>query len=66
LEAVSTPRERQWTSTLQELAEGKADGWFDSTSPALIMIGAALKIDATEKDVFCTSDEIEASLKKTG
>jgi len=43
LEAVSTPRERLWASTLQELAEGKADDWFDSNSPALIMVGEALK-----------------------
>ena len=43
LEAVSTPRERLWTSTLQELAVGKADQWFDSASPALIMIGEALR-----------------------
>jgi uroporphyrin-III C-methyltransferase len=42
LEAVSTPRERLWTSTLAELAAGKADQWFDSSSPALIMIGEAL------------------------
>lgn len=42
LEAVSTPRERQWTSTLAELASSKADAWFDSSSPALIMIGEAL------------------------
>lgn len=42
LEAVSTPRERQWTSTLAELAAGKADDWFDASSPALIMIGEAL------------------------
>ena len=43
LEAVSTPRERQWTSTLKELAAGKADAWFDSSSPALIMIGESLR-----------------------
>ena len=43
LEAVSTPRERLWSSTLQELALGKADQWFDSSSPALIMIGEALR-----------------------
>ncbi len=43
LEAVSTPRERLWTSTLEELAAGKADQWFDSASPALIMIGEALR-----------------------
>jgi len=43
LEAVSTPRERLWSSTLEELAEGKADDWFDTTSPALIMIGEALR-----------------------
>ena len=43
LEAVSTSRERLWTSTLKELAAGKADQWFDSSSPALIMIGEALR-----------------------
>jgi uroporphyrin-III C-methyltransferase len=47
LEAVSTPRERQWGSTLSELAAGKADQWFDLSSPALIMIGEALKQNAT-------------------
>ena len=41
LEAVSTPRERLWSSNLQELAAGKADQWFDRSSPALIMIGEA-------------------------
>jgi uroporphyrin-III C-methyltransferase len=46
LEAVSTPRERLWTSTLEELAAGKADQWFDSGSPALIMIGEALRSKA--------------------
>ena len=43
LEAVSTSRERLWTSTLRELASGKADQWFDSSSPALIIIGEALR-----------------------
>ncbi len=43
LEAVSTPKERLWSSTLEELAKGKADDWFDSSSPALIMIGEALR-----------------------
>jgi len=43
LEAVSTPRERLWSSTLQELATGAADHWFDTSSPALIKIGKALQ-----------------------
>jgi uroporphyrin-III C-methyltransferase len=43
LEAVSTKNERHWSSTLSELANGKANDWFDSTSPALIMIGEALR-----------------------
>jgi uroporphyrin-III C-methyltransferase len=43
MEAVSTKRERLWSSTLGELATGKANDWFDSASPALIMIGEALK-----------------------
>jgi len=49
LEAVSTPRERQWSSTLGELALGKADQWFDSSSPALIMVGEALSKDCTKE-----------------
>jgi uroporphyrin-III C-methyltransferase len=43
LEAVSTENERHWCSTLGELAQGKANDWFDSASPALIMIGEALR-----------------------
>jgi uroporphyrin-III C-methyltransferase len=43
LEAVSTKNERHWSNTLSELANGKANDWFDSTSPALIMIGEALR-----------------------
>ena len=43
LEAVSTQNERHWSSTLGELAEGKANDWFDSKSPALIMVGEALR-----------------------
>lgn len=43
LEAVSTKNERHWSSTLGELAQGKANDWFDSASPALIMIGEALR-----------------------
>lgn len=42
LEAVSTKRERIWSSTLDELANSKADDWFDANSPALIMVGEAL------------------------
>ncbi len=43
LEAVSTKNERHWASTLGELAQGKAKDWFDSSSPALIMVGEALR-----------------------
>lgn len=46
LEAVSTPNERHWSSRLRDLAEGKADDWFDVQSPALILIGAALESSA--------------------
>lgn len=49
LEAVSTKNERHWSSTLDELANGKANEWFDSASPALIMIGEALREKAELK-----------------
>jgi uroporphyrin-III C-methyltransferase len=51
LEAVSTPKERLWTSTLGKLAHGLAEDWFDTSSPALIFIGKAFsQIDAEAKD----------------
>ena len=43
LEAVSTQNERHWSSTLGQLVGGKANDWFDSASPALIMVGEALR-----------------------
>ena len=61
LEAVSTPRERQWSSTLGKLALGKADQWFDSSLPALIMIGEALRISQNESE--SPSSEIYNSLQ---
>lgn len=57
LEAVSTSRERLWSSTLEKLAAGHADDWFDSKSPALIMIGRALQ------KLECSSPEIDNSLQ---
>lgn len=57
LEAVSTARERLWSSTLGELASGKANGWFDSSSPALIMIGETFRSKAlASKDLDDSSD----------
>ena len=64
LEAVSTPRERQWTSTLAELAAGKADAWFDSSSPALIMIGEALRSESqTSEELKRSSPEVDNGLQ---
>lgn len=58
LEAASTPRERHWSSTLGELADGKANDWFNVASPALIMIGEALR----EKQQSSKTDEVLESL----
>ena len=60
LEAVSTSRERHWTSNLAELAAGKADHWFDSTSPALIMVGQALG----QKDAQIESEDLQSPSAK--
>ena len=65
LEAVSTQNERHWSSTLGNLADGKADDWFDSKSPALIMIGEALR---EKQKVLCEhlqspSSKIDNSLQ---
>ena len=61
LEAVSTPRERLWSSTLGDLAKGKADEWFDSSSPALIMVGEAFR----NKNLERASSKIDDSLQDT-
>jgi len=61
LEAVSTAKERLWSSTLGELAQGKADDWFDSSSPALIMIGQALQNPRSES----SSSEVNNSLQNS-
>ena len=65
LEAVSTPRERLWSSTLGELADGKADDWFDRSSPALIMVGEALrvKIEQTTAQLESSSPKIDDGLQ---
>ena len=59
LEAVSTKRERIWSSTLVELANGKADDWFDANSPALIMVGQALQKIAKVKETQSASPSPE-------
>jgi uroporphyrin-III C-methyltransferase len=64
MEAVSTKRERLWSSTLGELATGKANDWFDSASPALIMIGEALReTTKTGKRSESPGSEIDNSLQ---
>ena len=65
LESVSTPRERRWSSNLGELAHGKADQWFDNSSPALIMIGEALqeKMNTGFEDLQGLNPEINDSLQ---
>ena len=64
LEAVSTANERHWTSNLGELAQGKADNWFDKNSPALIMIGEALKQDSSSKEQKEHLADLERSCSK--
>ena len=65
LEAVSTQNERHWSSTLGELAKGKANDWFDSSSPALIMVGEALKENqqAAAENLQSSSAKINNSLQ---
>lgn len=60
LEAVSTQNERHWFSTLEELANGKANDWFDSASPALIMVGEALR----QKQTINQSADLQSSSAK--
>ena len=59
LEAVSTDKERHWESNLEALAEGKADQWFDPSSPALILIGQAL----TSAQSNCSSAKVDDGLQ---
>jgi uroporphyrin-III C-methyltransferase len=60
LEAVSTKNERHWSSTLGELGNGKANSWFDSASPALIMVGEALR----EKQTMKQTEGLQSSSAK--
>ncbi len=64
LEAVSTKNQRHWSSTLGEMANGKANDWFNSASPALIMVGEALK-NTGQLDAYlqCPSTEINDGLQ---
>ena len=57
LEAISTKNERHWSSTLGELAIGKTNDWFDSASPALIMVGEALRARQKVNDLTNTDAE---------
>lgn len=61
LEAVSTKNERHWSSTLGQLADGKANDWFDSALPALIMVGEALR---EHQHTFHQAHELESSSTK--
>ena len=63
LEAVSTKNERHWSSTLGELAIGKANDWFDSTSPALIMVGEALREKQQVTELQSSSTKIDDGLQ---
>ena len=64
LEAVSTSRERLWSGTLQALMDGKADDWLDSNSPALIMVGEALRAKQSKLSKSeSPSSEIDNSLQ---
>jgi uroporphyrin-III C-methyltransferase len=65
LEAVSTQNERHWSSTLGELANGEANDWFDSASPALIMVGEALREtqQAASENLQSSSSKIDNSLQ---
>ena len=47
VEACSTARERVLFMTLTELAQGKADQWLDTTQASLLIVGHAMKSDAS-------------------
>jgi uroporphyrin-III C-methyltransferase len=65
LEAVSTQNERHWSSTLGQVANGEAESWFNTASPALIMVGEALrqKAEAPTKELQGSRSEFDDGLK---
>jgi uroporphyrin-III C-methyltransferase len=65
LEAVSTQNERHWSSTLGQLANGEAENWYNTASPALIMIGEALrqKAELPTRELQCSGSEFNNGLK---
>jgi len=66
---MSTPDERLWSSTLADLANGKAYLWFHSKSQVLIMVGEALRDkSAKDKSAYnseCSSSEIDNGFQET-
>ena len=59
---------RDRSSTLEELAQGAADHWFDIGSPALIMIGEALQEEshaARKEGLQSPSTEVDNSLQNS-
>jgi uroporphyrin-III C-methyltransferase len=64
LEAVSTQNERHWSSNLGQLADGKANDWFNSASPALIMVGEALREKQQASNI--THNQVESSDSPSG
>ncbi|QWE25007.1 uroporphyrinogen-III C-methyltransferase [Polynucleobacter sp. AP-Elch-400A-B2] len=63
LEAVSTKNERHWSSTLGELAISRSNDWFDSTSPALIMVGEALREKRQPTELQSSTAKIDDGLQ---
>jgi uroporphyrin-III C-methyltransferase len=63
LEAVSTSRERHWRGTLTQMAQGDVDNWFESSSPALIVIGDAVKAASSLQGIDA---EIDDGLQNSG
>jgi uroporphyrin-III C-methyltransferase len=65
LESVSTQNERHWSSTLGQLANGEAESWFNTASPALIMVGEALrqKAEVPTEELQCSGSEFDDGLK---
>ncbi|QWE31072.1 uroporphyrinogen-III C-methyltransferase [Polynucleobacter sp. Adler-ghost] len=61
LEAVSTKNERHWSSTLGELAIGRANSWFNSKSPALIMVGEGLRAKQQASDNINQVENLKSS-----
>ncbi len=55
IESISTQKERSLALTLHEMSQGQAKNWFNSESPALLLVGAVFRNRLQNSEIFSDS-----------